>query len=586
MSPARVLRRRTPPAPPAGLLGPEALEVFPRRIRAGETWCETFAVVGYPREVAPGWLSPLLAYPGPVDVALHIDPVENAEAARHLRRQLARFESTRRIEARQERLEDPQIEAAAEDAAELAGELVRGEGRLFRVGLYVTVRAPTEEALEREAHRVRALCASLLLDTRPVTFRALHGWITTLPLGMDAVRLRRTFDTKALAAAFPFASAELEAAGGVFLGRNDTTGGLIFVDRFALENHNQVILARSGAGKSYLAKLQILRSLFGGVEVLVIDPENEYRRLARAVGGSVIGLGGSGERLNPLDLAEAGKPEALTDQALFVHALVSSLLGEVSSVEKAPLDRAILAAYGGAGITTDPRTHARPAPVLADVVARLRQDPGGLSLAGRLDPYVSGSHRSLFDGPTTVRADGHLVVFSLRDLSEELKTGGTLMALDAIWRKVARGERRPRVVVVDEAWWLLGAGRDAGARFLQRLAKSARKHWCGLTTITQDAADVLSTELGQATVTNAAHQVLLGQSPQAMEALARAFNLSEGERSYLLTCDRGQGILAVGTERAALQVVASEAEHRLATTGQEFFASLEAEERNSGKERA
>ena len=289
-------------------------------------------------------------------------------------------------------------------------------GRLFRVGLYVTVRAPSEETLEREVHRVRAVCASLLLDTRPVTFRALQGWITTLPLGMDALRLRRTFDTKALAAAFPFASAVLEASGGVFLGRNATTGGLVFVDRFALENHNQVVLARSGAGKSYLAKLQVLRSLYEGIEVLVIDPENEYRRLAHAVGGVVVSLGGSGERLNPLDLAEAGTPEALTDQALFVHTLVSGLLGEVSAEEKAALDRAILAAYEAAGIATDPRTHARPAPVLADVAARLRWDPLGLSLAGRLDPYVSGSHRSLFDGPATVRADGHLVVFSLRDL--------------------------------------------------------------------------------------------------------------------------------------------------------------------------
>ena len=181
--------------------------------------------------------------------------------------------------------------------------------------------------------------------------------------------------------------------------------------------------------------------------------------------------------------------------------------------------------------------------MLADVLARLREEPSGPSLASRLDPYVSGSHRALFDGPATVRADGHLVVFSLRNLPEELKTAGTLLALDAVWRRVARGERRPRVVVVDEAWWLLGAGGDAGARFLQRLAKSARKHWCGLTTITQDVADVLSTELGQAVVTNAAQQVLLGQSPQAMEALGRAFNLSAGEQSYLLTCDRGQGIL-------------------------------------------
>jgi type IV secretory pathway VirB4 component len=579
VSPTRLLRRSKRAGPPPGLLGPDAMEILPRRIRAGETWCETFAVLGYPREVSPGWLSPLLAYPGPVDVALHVDAVPNHEAARHLRRQVARFESTKRIEAKQDRLADPEIEIAAQDATELAGQLARGEGRLFRVGLYVTVRASSEEALDREVHRVRAVCASLLLDTRPVTFRAVQGWITTLPLGIDALRLRRSFDTRALAAAFPFASAELEAAGGIFLGRNATTGGLVFVDRFALENHNQVILARSGAGKSYLAKLQILRSLYEGIEVLVIDPENEYRRLARAVGGAVVKLGGSGERLNPLDLAEAGRPEALTDQALFVHTLVSSLLGEISSEEKALLDRAILTAYERAGITADPRTHGRPAPLLADVADRVRQEPRGSSLADRLRPYVTGSHRALFDGPATVGTDGHLVVFSLRDVPEELKTAGTLLALDSVWRRVARGERRPRVVVVDEAWWLLGAGGDAGARFLQRLAKSARKHWCGLTTITQDVTDVLSTDLGQAVVTNAAHQVLLGQSPQAMEALGQAFNLSAGEQSHLLTCDRGQGILAIGTERAALQVVASEAEHGLATSDPAEIAAFGERER-------
>jgi type IV secretory pathway VirB4 component len=562
-----LLRRKSPPAPPAGVLGPEAMEILPRRLRAGETWCESFAVTGYPREVSPGWLAPLLAYPGPVDVALHVEPVENAEAAGHLRRQLARFESTRRIEAKREQLGDPGLEAAASDAAELAGELARGEGRLFRVGLYVTIRAPNEEALEREVSRVRSLCASLLLDTRPVTFRALQGWVTTLPLGIDSLRLRRTFDTKALAASFPFASAELETAGGIFLGRNATTGGLVFVDRFALDNHNQVILATSGAGKSYLAKVQILRSLYAGIKVLVIDPENEYERLARGVGGIVVRLGSGGERLNPLDLAHAGEPEALTEQALFCHALVSALLKEVSEDEKAALDRAILAAYSDAGITSDPRTHARPAPLLAHVLGHLRQMPDGLGLAGRLEPYTSGSRRALFDKPTTVRPEGHLVVFSLRDLaSEELKTAGTLVALDAVWRQVVRGERRPRVVVVDEAWWLVAAAGGAGARFLQRLAKSARKHWCGLTAITQEVGDLLSTDLGRAMVANAAHQVLLRVEPQEVEALARVFNLSDGERSYLLTCDKGQGILAVGTERAALQVVASEAEHELATS--------------------
>jgi type IV secretory pathway VirB4 component len=572
-----LLRRKRPSSPPPGVLGPEAMEIFPRRLRAGETWCETLCVTGYPREVSPGWLAPLLAYPGPVDVALHVEPVENAEAARHLRRQLARFESTRRIEAKRDRLVDPALEAAAQDAAELAGELARGEGRLFRVGLYVTVRAPSEETLEREVSRVRSLCASLLLDTRPATFRAVPGWVTTLPLGIDALRLRRTFDTKALAASFPFASAELESAGGIFLGRNATTGGLVFVDRFTLDNHNQVILARSGAGKSYLAKLQILRSLYAGIEVLVIDPENEYRRLAENVGGTVIRLGTGGERLNPLDLAHAGDPHALTEQALFCHALVSALADEVSDEEQATFDRAILAAYADAGITADPRTHIRPAPLLAHVLGHLRQLPEGLRLAGRLEPYTSGSRRALFDTPTTVRPEGHLVVFSLRDLqSEELKTAATLVALDAIWRRVIRGERRPRVVVVDEAWWLLAAAGGAGARFLQRLAKSARKHWCGLTAISQEVGDLLSSDLGRAVVANAAHQVLLRQEPHEAEALARVFNLSDGERSYLLTCDKGQGILAVGTERTALQVVASEAEHRLATSSPAELAREEA----------
>ncbi|HJT36780.1 MAG TPA: DUF87 domain-containing protein, partial [Actinomycetota bacterium] len=440
---------------PSGLIGPDAIEVHPRRLVAGTTWCETFAVSGYPREVAPGWLTPLLSYPGSIDVALHVDPVPGDEAAQHLRRQLARLESTRRIEAKKERLSDPELDAAATDAAELAGTIARGEGRLFRVGLYVTVRAPNEEVLAADVRRVRSLCASMLLETRAVTFRAPQGWLTTLPLGIDALRLRRTFDTRALAAAFPFASAEIEATGGTLYGRNAATGGLVFVDRFALENHNQVILARSGAGKSYLAKLQILRSLYAGIEVLVVDPENEYGRLARAVGGTEVNLGADGARLNPLDLAAAGRPEALTEQALFVHTLVASLLGQTSPEERTVLDHAILASYERAGITTDPRTHQRPAPVLSDVVGCLREVTGGLMLAARLDPYVTGSYRGLFDGPTTVRPEGHLVVFSLRDLPDELRAPGTLAALDAIWQRVTRGEPKPRIVVVDEAWLLL-----------------------------------------------------------------------------------------------------------------------------------
>jgi len=559
-----------------GLFGPDSTEVFPRRLRAGDTWCESLAVIGYPREVGLGWLSPLLGHQGAVDVSVHLDPVPMQDAALHLRRQLARLESTRRIDARHDRLVDPALDAAADDASELAAHIARGEGRLFRVGLYITVRAHSEDALAHEVQRVRSLCASMLLDARPVTFRAPQGWASTLPLGTDALKLRRTFDTRALAASFPFASAEINASSGILAGRNAMTGGLVFVDRFSLDNYNQVILARSGAGKSYLAKLQILRSLYAGIDVMVVDPEDEYLRLARAVGGTEVRLGAPGVLLNPLDLAHAGQPEALTEQALFMHSLVAVMVGSLVASDRAVLDKALLRTYEAAGITAEPSTHQRPAPLLRDLVAHLQHTPDGARIADQLEPFANGSYRGLFAGPTTIRPEGHLVVYSLRSVPEELKPTATMLALESVWRRVARGERRRRIVVVDEAWLLMGAGGGAGARFLQRLAKSGRKCWCGLTTITQDVADLLGSDLGQAVVTNASTQVLLGQSPQAIEALGRAFNLSDGERSFLLSCDRGEGILVLGSERAAIKVIASQREDELATSAPEDLEALEA----------
>lgn len=563
----RVSFKRASESPVAALLGPSSVEVFPRRLRCGDTWSETVVVTGYPRQVKPGWLQPLLSYPGAADVVLHVEPFPSQLAADRLRRQLARLESTRRMDEQHSKLPDPTLEAAVEDTADLAARLARGEDRLFRVGLYVTIRADSEEALVREVASVRSLASSMLLDVAPVTFRALQGLVSTLPLGVDALKLRRVFDTTALATTFPFASTEIEMTSGILLGRNAESGSLIFSDRFALENHNQVILAHSGAGKSYLTKLMVLRSLFHGTDVLVVDPENEYERLANAVGGTVVKLGANQGAINPLELAGADTQEALTEGAMFCHTLCATLLRGTTPEERAVLDRAILAAYEAKGITSDPRTHARPAPLLGDVVGLLGESSVEKSLAIRLRPFVSGSHRGLFDRATTVRAEGHLVVFSLRDVPDdpkEIRAACTLIALDAIWRQVRSGPRKPRIVVVDEAWLLLG--EDSAARFLARLAKAARKYWCGLTTVTQDVDDVLSSTLGHAVLTNSATQVLLRQSPQAIPALGHALQLSEGERSYLQTCDQGRGLFCSGTERAALHVVASKEEHSLVTS--------------------
>ena len=580
---SRLVGRAAPP--PAGLLGPDALQIGPARLRAGATWCRTLIVTGYPHEVGPGWLEPLASYPGNADIALHITPIPPPVATQRLRRQRARLESTRRLDHDRDRLDDPDLEAAAEDAAELARRVARGEGRLYSVGLCVTVRGPTQQQVDAEAERLRALCASLLLDAHPATFRTLQGWTTTLPLGLDQLGSRRTMDTQALAAAFPFASADLPApaSGGVLLGRNTHTRGLVLWDRFAQPNYNAVLLAKSGAGKSYLAKLELLRWLYHGVHALVVDPEHEYQRLAHAVGGTYLHLGHPEVRLNPFDLPPTGQPDALARRALFAHTLTSVLLGAPPGPDAtAALDRAILAAYKTKGIGSDPRTHARPAPQLADLTAALERDggPAAGTLAGQLAPYVTGSHRRLFDGPTTTHPHGHLVVFSLRDLPDELKAAGMLLALDATWQQATDpADRRRRLVVVDEAWQLLR--NPAAAGYLYRLAKAARKHWCGLTVVTQDPADVLQSPLGQAIVHNAATQVLLGQAPQAIDALARAFHLSHGEQAHLLAAQPGDALLLAGPHRVALRALASDADHALVTTSPEL-AAVQDEDREPG----
>jgi type IV secretory pathway VirB4 component len=564
-------------------LGPSCLTIGTRSLVIGEsTHAASFAVAAYPAEVGPGWLEPVLSYPARIDVAIHIEPVPAPVAADRLRKQRARIESGRRSSAERGRLDDPVTESAAADAHELAYRVACGEGRLFDVGIYLTVFADSEDELAETVAAVKSVADGMLLRLVPATFRTVQGWTTTLPIGVDGLRIRRTFDTEALAACFPFTSDQLAQIQGsttpVLLGVNGTGAGLVCFDRWAMDNHNSVVLARSGAGKSYLTKLDILRSLYHGVQVLVVDPEQEYVRLAEAVGGTVVELGTPGVRINPFDLPsdEEPTPDAPRRRALFAHTVVAVLLGaELTAGERAVLDTAILAAYEQAGITDDVRTHTRAAPTLGDVAAVLTTSDSteARSLAERLAPHTSGSFAGLFDGPTTTTADGHLIVFALKHLPDELKAIGTLLVLDAIWRQVTSSTRRRRLCVVDEAWLLMR--EPAGARFLFRMAKAARKHWAGLAVITQDAADLLGTDLGQAVVANAATQILLRQAPQAIDQVADAFRLSAGERSYLLTATRGTGLISTGTSRAAFHAIASKDEAILAESSPAVLARLD-----------
>jgi len=574
----------TAPAGEAGSawqVGPAAVEHTPRHIKVGDGYAATLIVTGYPAEVGGAWLDPLLAWPGRLDVVMYIDPLPPQVAAARLRRQRARLESNRRTDTEKGRLSDPITEAAADDAAELADRIARGQSKLFRVGLYLCVHAPTLAELDEAVAHVRATAASVLLDTQPATWRQLAGWIATLPLASDGLGMRRVMDTDAVATAFPLASADLPAplpgepgpAGGMLYGLNPDSNGVVWY-RWSQHNANSVVLARSGAGKSYFVKLEVLRSLADGVHVAVVDPDNEYIRLAEAVGGVSIALGVGGVRVNPLDIPPGDRrPQARTYRALFVHTLISVLLGQQPPPsERAALDKAINASYDRAGISNDPATWRRPAPLLRDVAACLtgQATEAAETLVARLTPWTTGSFKDLFDGATTTVPAGHLVVWSTRQLPDELRAPGMLLALDSIWRDVdstptAVREGCPpqvrRLVFVDEAWTLLRDGE--GGRFLSRLAKSARKRRAGLAVVTQDVGDLLGSDLGRVVIANAATQILLRQAPQAVDVVADVFGLTGGEARLLLGARRGEGLLLSGTHRVSFQAVASRKEHRL-----------------------
>lgn len=575
----------TAKAPADPVPAPAALEITPTHVRVGDDYAATYAVCGYPAEVGPAWLVPLLSYPGRVTVAVHTEPVPAQIAAPMLTKQRARLESTRRIDAERGKLSDPMVDAAATDAADLAERVARGASKLHHGAVYVTVHGRTLDELHETAAGVRSAAASMLLDLQPATFRHHLGYTTTLPLGVDQLGMRRIFDTESLAAAFPLASGDLAApapgqhtsAQAVMYGVNTTSHGVLMWNRWKQDNHNSVVLARSGAGKSYFVKLEVLRSMYQGVEVAVIDPEDEYTPLAEHVGGTVIQLGAPDVRLNPLDLPVDTELTTLRDQQLAVHTIIKVMLGSagqefaIPAAEKGALDRAIPATYEAAGITNDPATWGRPAPLMRDLAATLSADadPAARQMAARLAPWVSGTFKDLFDGASTSRPNGHLVVWSLRHLPDELRTIGTLLTLKHIWGRIdhtATGAQpTKRLVVIDEAWLLMRDGE--GARFLSQMAKQSRKRNAGMTVVTQDAADVLGSNFGLTVVSNAATQVLMRQSTQAIDAVTKAFGLTGGEARLLLSAGRGEGLLVAGRSRVPFRSQASGSEHQIAVTG-------------------
>jgi type IV secretory pathway VirB4 component len=568
-----LFRKAATRSPWPSRLWPDAVIVGPRRLACGDGYTATFTILDYPATLPFAWIETLLVSPqAHSEISVHVDPVPTDIAAAQLRKRRARMEATQRYTAAHGRLDDPRLEAAASDAAELAERLAGGETRLHRMAVYVTVHAETTEDLDLACARFRAAASAQLMDARPLTFRQLPGITATIPVGIDGPGCAKTVDTETVAAGFPFSSPEVPgtpSASSVLYGLNLASGAPVLWDRWAQDNHNSVVVARSGAGKSYFTKSELLRQLYSGVQISVIDPDGEYRKLAEHVGGTVH-TPGRGRSINPLALPAEAEADALTRRRMFVGTLVETALGEpLTAAETALVDAAAAQVYTSAGITEDASPWARTPPVAADLLAVLEAgDETAASLATRLAPYVNGGLSGLLADRANAADEAatgvHLQVFDLSELAEELAPLTTLVVLDQIWRSL-RGDGRRRLIVVDEAWLLLSDG--AGAKFLSRTAKSARKRMAGLMVVTQDASDLLGSELGHTVIANSATQILLRQAPQSVDAVAEAFGLTDAERGVIASARRGEALLLGGDARVAFTAVAAPDEHELCLTG-------------------
>ncbi len=558
------------------LIAPPALEVDFNHVKIGNTFFRTLFVAGYPRFVSANWLAPLINFDHSLDISMYVYPVEGRSILDELRRKIGEMEAEIQSDTQRGRIVDPATKAKLEDARKLQEQLVKGAERFFQFGLYITIPAGTLEELDQVSKQVESTLGSLLIISKKATLQMEEGFKATLPTCYDRLMITRNMDTTSLATTFPFTSSELTANEGIMYGINEHNDSLIIFDRFTMENANAVVFGKSGSGKSYLVKLEALRSLMFDSEILIIDPEAEYQPLAEAVGGEFISFGfGSQAKINPFDLSavyEEGENE-LGLKILSLHSLFKVIMGQLSPSEEATLDRALVLTYKMKGITPDPATQKNEPPLMEDLYKALRgmEEPEAISLADRIEKFVKGSFAGIFDQHSNLDIKSPFTVFSLKDLEDTLRPIAMFIILDYIWTKIKK-EMKKRILVVDEAWYLMKY--PDSANFLYSIAKRARKYYLGLTTITQDAEDFLASEYGKAIVQNSSIQTLMKMSAAAIDQVAEVFYLSEGEKHLLLAADIGEGLFFAGPNHVAIRVVASPNEHQLITSKPEELLAM------------
>lgn len=561
------------------LIAPASMKIEPSFVRLGDLCCRTIFVVTYPRYVSVGWASPIINLSAQLDIAMYFYPVKADIILKELKRKVGVLEAQISEDSEGGKPRDPISETALRDVEQLRDDLTQGIEHFFQFAFYCTFYSSDKDELERITSNVEGTFASMLIYTRRAYYQAEQGFNSTLPVCNDELQITFNMSTSPIASSFPFTSAELSSDNGILYGVNRHNNSLILFDRFSLQNANAVIFATSGAGKSYAVKLEIIRSLMLGIEVLVIDPEMEYKHLSDAVGGTYINISlASRSKINPFELprpvGETSSSEDIIRSAVItIKGLLKLMLGKVTTAEDSILDRALLETYARKDIVPGADLTKVEPPVLQDFQDILEGMEGTTDLVIKLRKYTEGTFAGLLNTQTTVQMNNQLVTFSVRDLEDELRPMAIYTIVTYIWN-VVRSERKKRILVIDEAWWLMQ--NEDSAKFVFALVKRCRKYYLGITTITQDVNDFLTSPYGQAIVTNSSLQLLMKQSPAAIDLIARTFLLTQSEKYLLLESGVGEGIFFAGSKHAAIQIVASYTEDQIVTTNPEQLLKIEA----------
>ena len=555
------------------IIAPSSILVTSDHLKLGNRFAKSFFIFSYPRYLSAAWFSPVINLDTPMDIGFHVYPVETGQVLKQLRRKVTEVQAE--LMERQEKglIRDPALETAYQDLESLRDSLQTAQERMFKFGLYLTVYGSTLKEIKEIETTLRSILESRLIYIKPALYQQREGFNSSCPYGVDQLMVHTSMNTEPLSSTFPFVSFDLSSNEGILYGINRHNNSLILFDRFSLENANSVVFAKAGSGKSYAVKLEILRSLMVGVDVIVLDPENEYQFLAETVGGAFFNMSlSSSSHINPFDLPtprEDEKPaDVLRSNIINLVGLLRIMLGGLTPEEDAIIDRALSETYASRDIIpeTDPKNWGDNVPLMSDFEQVLSSMEGAESLVRRVRKFTKGTFSQFFNQPTNISTDKPLVIFGIRDMEDELRPIAMFIIMRYIWNKV-RSELKKRILVVDEAWWIMQT--EDGSSFLYGICKRARKYWLGVTTITQDVGDFMKSSYGQPIITNSSLQLLMKQSPATMDVVKKTFNLTEEEKYLLLEAEVGEGIFFAGQKHVAIKVVASYAEDQFITTAPE-----------------